>query len=104
MLARCSGLPQGSRCKNHFRGKRLNERIQKLIETAKNKIKWSEEAIICVQGTLDPNVEITIGGKNIAVHKAMKDVMVTAVRFRDQFVNPLPYLDQFRKMIVDRAS
>ncbi len=87
-----------------FRGKRLSERLLKMMETLSNKLKWSEDVVIAVKGTLDANVDIMIGGRNITLHKSMMEVMVTAVRFRDQYINPLNYIDQYRKMIVDRAS
>ncbi|WP_141732485.1 DUF342 domain-containing protein [Oligoflexus tunisiensis] len=83
--------------KRLIKGKKLLERIEKLAETTRAKIRWNDMAILIVRGVADPNVEISIGGRVVGVPKSLREVMFTAVRYRDQFVNSLIYLEQYKK-------
>ncbi|HYX31842.1 MAG TPA: FapA family protein [Oligoflexus sp.] len=79
------------------KGKKLLDKIEKLAELTRSKIRWNDMAILVVRGVMDPNVEITIGGRVVGVPKSLREVMFTAVRYRDQYVNSLIYLEQYKK-------
>jgi len=83
--------------KRLIKGKKILDKIEKLAELTRNKIRWNDMAILVVRGIADPNVEIGIGGRVVSVPKSLREVMFTAVRYRDQFVNSLIYLEQYKK-------
>jgi uncharacterized protein (DUF342 family) len=83
--------------KRLIKGKKVLERIEKMAEFTQKKIRWNDMAILVVRGVVDPNVEIAIGGRVVGVPKSLREVMFTAVRYRDSHVNSLIYLEQYKK-------
>lgn len=83
--------------KRLIKGKKILEKIEKLAEATQKKIRWNDMAILIVRGVIDPNVEIAIGGRVVGVPKSLREVMFTAVRYRDGYVNSLIYLEQYKK-------
>jgi uncharacterized protein (DUF342 family) len=83
--------------KRLVKGKKLLEKIEKLAEAVQKKIRWNDMAILIVRGVVDSNVEIAIGGRIVGVPKSLREVMFTAVRYRDAYVNSLIYLEQYKK-------
>jgi uncharacterized protein (DUF342 family) len=83
--------------KRLIKGKKLLDKIEKLAEATQKKIRWNDMAILIVRGVIDPNVEIAIGGRIVGVPKSLREVMFTAVRYRDGYVNSLIYLEQYKK-------
>jgi uncharacterized protein (DUF342 family) len=83
--------------KRLVKGKKLLDKIEKLAEATQKKIRWNDLAILVVRGVVDPNVEIAIGGRVVGVPKSLREVMFTAVRYRDAYVNSLIYLEQYKK-------
>jgi uncharacterized protein (DUF342 family) len=83
--------------KRLIKGKKILEKIEKLAEAAQKKIRWNDMAILIVRGVIDPNVEIAIGGRIVGVPKSLREVMFTAVRYREGYVNSLIYLEQYKK-------
>jgi uncharacterized protein (DUF342 family) len=79
------------------RSKKILEQIEKIMEVTRSKIRWNDRAIMIVKGTIDSNVEVSIGGRVVGVPRPLKEVMFTAIRYRDQYVNSLIYLEQYNK-------
>ena len=79
------------------KAKKIVVKLEELIELTRIRIRWDENAILTVKGTIDPNCEIAIGGRIVPVQKSLREVMITAVRYRDSYVNSLIYIEQFKK-------
>gem|GEM_PF-6033052 len=86
------------------RARKVLDKIEQKMEVLRARIRWSDQALLIVKGRIDHNVEITIGGRGVVVKKATREVMITGSRFRDQFINPLLYLEQYQKQLGSKAS
>lgn len=90
--------------KRMTRARKLGDKIERAMEALKTKIRWDDRAVLVVQGELVNNLEITVNGRSVSVPNGSKEVMISGVRFKDQFVNSLIYLEQFRKARERQAS
>lgn len=90
--------------KRMTKARKLGDRLERAHEALKTKMKWDDEALLIVQGEMFGNVDVTINGRSIPIPASSKEVMVSGIRYRDQFVNSLIYLDQYRKMKAARQA
>ncbi len=90
--------------KRMTRARKLADKLERAYEAMKTKMRWVDDALLIVCGQLDNNVDVTVGGRTIPVNSQMKEVMISGVRFRDQFINSLDYIETFRKNQQRKAS